>query len=204
MQTFEEKIARVCHEANRGLQASYPAEGVPVAPPWDELDEETQRGVVAGVCGVIEGNDPAASHEAWCEHKRAHGWTYGPAKDAVAKTHPCLVPYAELPFEHLIKDHVFGAIVKVLAEGTVGPINPPSVVERIADLEASIREKQASGWGDPRELAISLTALEDVQMRFTRARAKASGVFKPVDLERVEAAAERERFEAEAAEAARA
>jgi ryanodine receptor 2 len=25
------------------------------------------------------------------------GWTYGPERDGQAKTHPCLVPYDELP-----------------------------------------------------------------------------------------------------------
>jgi hypothetical protein len=200
--TFEEKIARVCHAANQGLQAAYPAEGVPVAPPWDGLDAETQEGIVAGVCGILAGNTPEESHQAWCEFKLASGWTYGPRKidaDGV-REHPCLVPYDELPFEHVIKDHLFAAVVQTLAAGTIDC--GPSVVERIADLEQAIRAKQTEGWGDPRELALSLTALEDCQMRFTRGRAKASGVFKPVDLERVEARAERERFEAEAGAAA--
>lgn len=83
------------------------------------------------------------------------------------------------------------------------PVGEPSVVERIAELEADLRAKQAAGWGDPRELALALTALEDCQMRATRARAKTLGVFRPVDLERLEAAAERERFEAEASAAER-
>lgn len=96
-------------------------------------------------------------------------------------------------------------IAATVFEATMEPADPggePSVVERIAELEGVIREKQAEGWGDPRELALALTALEDVQMRFTRGRAKAAGVFKPVDLERVDAKAERERFVAAAADAA--
>ncbi|MFD0468599.1 RyR domain-containing protein [Nonomuraea thailandensis] len=53
-------------------------------------------------------------HEAWCEHKRAEGWTYGPDKDPDAKTHPCLVPYDQLPVEQRVKDAVFHAIVGAL------------------------------------------------------------------------------------------
>lgn len=83
----------------------------------------------------------------------------------------------------------------------VWPIVERSVVEQIAALEESIRAKQAEGWGDPRELALALTALEDCQMRFTRGRAKALGVFRPVDLEKVEAREERARFEAQAGDA---
>ena len=36
-------------------------------------------------------------HEVWAANRIAEGWTYGPARDDVAKTHPCLVPYDELP-----------------------------------------------------------------------------------------------------------
>jgi RyR domain len=120
--SFEEKIARVCHEANRGIQAAWPADGIPVAPPWEDLDPETQASILAGVMGVIEGLPPAASHEAWCEHKRANGWTYGPVKSSEAKTHPCLLPYAALPVENAIKDHVFGAIVRQLVLLDRGPL----------------------------------------------------------------------------------
>lgn len=35
-------------------------------------------------------------HDVWAEGRLAEGWTYGPARDDVRKTHPGLVPYAEL------------------------------------------------------------------------------------------------------------
>jgi len=37
------------------------------------------------------------THDVWAAERIAQGWTYGPARDDAAKTHPCLVPYAELP-----------------------------------------------------------------------------------------------------------
>jgi hypothetical protein len=39
----------------------------------------------------------AAAHEVFCETKAADGFTYGPEKSQEKKTHPLLVPYAELP-----------------------------------------------------------------------------------------------------------
>jgi hypothetical protein len=37
------------------------------------------------------------THEVWAAGRVAEGWTYGEARDNVKKTHPCLVPYEELP-----------------------------------------------------------------------------------------------------------
>lgn len=105
-------IAQVCHEVNRALQAHQADPGIPVSPPWWDLDEETMDSIRQGVEGVLAGNSPEASHRNWCEFKRAHGWVYGPVKDAEAKTHPCLVPYAELSPDQRLKDDLFVAVVK--------------------------------------------------------------------------------------------
>lgn len=37
------------------------------------------------------------THDVWAETRIAQGWTYGPVRDDFKKTHPCLVPYEELP-----------------------------------------------------------------------------------------------------------
>lgn len=36
-------------------------------------------------------------HEVWSRNRISEGWTYGPARDDRLKTHPCLIPYEELP-----------------------------------------------------------------------------------------------------------
>ena len=36
-------------------------------------------------------------HEVWAAGRLREGWTYGPQRDDRKKTHPCLVPYGELP-----------------------------------------------------------------------------------------------------------
>jgi hypothetical protein len=37
------------------------------------------------------------THEVWATQRLAQGWTLGPTRDDVAKKHPCLVPYDQLP-----------------------------------------------------------------------------------------------------------
>lgn len=36
-------------------------------------------------------------HDVWAESRIKEGWRYGVERDDVRKTHPCLVPYGELP-----------------------------------------------------------------------------------------------------------
>jgi hypothetical protein len=37
------------------------------------------------------------AHETWAQMRIAEGWRYGPSRDDKAQTHPCLIPYTELP-----------------------------------------------------------------------------------------------------------
>ena len=36
-------------------------------------------------------------HEVWAQSRIKQGWTYGEERSDALKTHPCLVPYEELP-----------------------------------------------------------------------------------------------------------
>jgi len=38
-------------------------------------------------------------HEVWAETRINQGWTYGEQRNDELKTHPCLIPYEELPEE---------------------------------------------------------------------------------------------------------
>lgn len=38
-------------------------------------------------------------HEVWAETRISQGWIYGEQRNDELKTHPCLVPYEELPEE---------------------------------------------------------------------------------------------------------
>ncbi|MGE0377235.1 MAG: RyR domain-containing protein [Planctomycetaceae bacterium] len=111
-----EQMARVCHEANRGYQAACPQPGIPVAPPWDEFPVDQQAVVIDGVRLALRGATPRDMHESWLMAKVESGWKYGDVKDAVAKTHPCMVSYDLLPQEQRRKDALFLAVVGALSE----------------------------------------------------------------------------------------
>ena len=38
-------------------------------------------------------------HEVWAKTRIDQGWTYGEQRNDELKTHPCLIPYEELPEE---------------------------------------------------------------------------------------------------------
>ncbi len=47
---------------------------------------------------------PGENHENWIKEKVNQGWVYGPVKDFEKKTHPDLVPFADLPKVEQDKD----------------------------------------------------------------------------------------------------
>jgi len=108
-----EQIAQVCHEANRALQLI--GDDAQPSPAWDEAPQWQRDSAIAGVEAALDGTTPEQQHNTWCNDRLAAGWTHGPVKDAEAKTHPCLVPYHELPAIQQAKDHVFVAIVGALS-----------------------------------------------------------------------------------------
>jgi hypothetical protein len=48
-------------------------------------------------------------------HKIAEGWVYGAVKDPEAKTHPCIMPFDDLPPEQRAKDYIFRGVVRGIA-----------------------------------------------------------------------------------------
>lgn len=106
------QIARLCHEANKAYCHSL---GDMSQPPWEEAPAWQKESAIAGVRAVLLNPEaPAsASHDSWLAHKEADGWVYGEVKnpDATPPTHPCMVPYDELPAAQKGKDMLFQAIV---------------------------------------------------------------------------------------------
>ena len=64
----------------------------------------------------MAGNGPRESHAGWLAEKVATGWVYGPVKDPAAKTHPCMVPYDDLPPEQRAKDSIYVSVVRAVLE----------------------------------------------------------------------------------------
>lgn len=108
-----ERIAAICQEANRQLCLQ---QGDQSQPTWEAAPEWQRDNVLAGVLlhRNNPGTSPEESHEAWSAHKLAEGWVYGDEKNPERRTHPCLLPYEQLPAEQRAKDHLFKAICLAL------------------------------------------------------------------------------------------
>ncbi len=48
-------------------------------------------------------------HDVWGRKRISEGWKYGPMRDDVNKTHPCLVPYEDLPEQEKEYDRAVAA-----------------------------------------------------------------------------------------------
>jgi hypothetical protein len=106
-------IAVIAHEANRIYCAEI---GDYSQVPWLEAPQWQRASAIKGVAFVRANPDasPSASHESWLEEKRATGWVYGPEKNPETKTHPCFVPYDELPLDQRRKDALFQGIARAM------------------------------------------------------------------------------------------
>lgn len=111
--TNTSSIARVCHEVNRALCESF---GDQSQKPWDDAAGWQRESAIKGVEFALTNPDAPASaqHDAWSADKIANGWVYGQIKDADAKTHPCLVPFDQLPPEQQAKDRTLKAVVRAM------------------------------------------------------------------------------------------
>jgi len=119
-----EVIARACHSAWYAYTVLALGEE---GQPWESAPE-WQRESILSVVGfwdfsvVLQFPDeipspeivsdwarselPSLSHENWAKARKEAGWVYGEVKDADKKTHPCLVPYNDLPKNQRMKDTV--------------------------------------------------------------------------------------------------
>lgn len=79
-----------------------------------------------------------------------------------------------------------------------GTLVNATVFELIEEAKRRAVAKRTESHGEhpdaAREFSIVVTSLEDAQMRYTRGIAQTIGVFKPVDLESVDAIADRRAF----------
>lgn len=106
------EAAIAAHEVNRAYCAAL---GDDSQKPWAEAEAWQRQSAIAGVQAIAANPDmtPEQSHEGWMALKEAEGWVYGEEKDVEAKTHPCMVPYDELPVEQRAKDAIFGTVVRL-------------------------------------------------------------------------------------------
>lgn len=127
-----EAIAKACHEHNAAFCRSI---GDDSQPTWEAAPEWQRNSAVAGVMLHVCDADasPSASHDSWMAQKLAEGWKHGDVKDVEAKTHPCIVPFEQLPPEQQFKDVLFKQTVHALAplyaeiEALIAPAPPVAI-----------------------------------------------------------------------------
>lgn len=102
------------YEAAR-LQAA--AVDAPIVPaPWAERDEAFRTQflkVIERQMGPVRSKSPEELHGGWVQAYIDMGWKYGPRYDTEAKTHPDMVPYADLEKREQDKDAVFVALCEI-------------------------------------------------------------------------------------------
>lgn len=112
--SLTERRAAFVYEGAR-LQAL--AVGAPVVPePWSEREEPFRaqfRDVIQMMCGPDRKSSPEELHDDWVRAYEAMGWSYGPERDPDQKTHPDMVPFAELEPRERDKDAVFVALCEI-------------------------------------------------------------------------------------------
>lgn len=106
-------IAMACHQANK---VWCEAHGDYSQKDWFEAEQWQRESAMKGV--EFRRDNPGAGkdaqHNAWMDDKIKDGWKYGTEKDAEKKTHPCIVPFDQLPEFQQKKDALFCAIVDAL------------------------------------------------------------------------------------------
>lgn len=108
--THEEFIAMICHNVNYEYCKHLGDTSQTV---WELAPQWQKDSALAGVKAILANpySTPKQSHENWMAHKQADGWVYGEEKNVEKKTHPCMLPYDELPEQQKLKDVIFRGIV---------------------------------------------------------------------------------------------
>ncbi|MES2779928.1 MAG: RyR domain-containing protein [Bacteroidota bacterium] len=137
-------VARACHEANKSYCESI---GDTSQVSWDDAQDWQKESAIAGVKFLFENPEttPEGQHAAWSKDKIADGWSYGEVKDAEAKTHPCLVPYDQLPEAQREKDVIF----QRTARSFFTPYANEGTRKTVADIEPTSdkTEFKEEDWG---------------------------------------------------------
>lgn len=114
MMSLTERRAEFVYDAAR-LAAK--AAGAPIVPvPWCDREEAFKaqfREVIDRQCGPARSHSPEELHGDWMQAYFKMGWVYGRIYDRDKRTHPDLVPYAELGQLERDKDAVFVALCEI-------------------------------------------------------------------------------------------
>ena len=108
-----------------GARLAAQAATAPIIPtPWDEREEPLKvqfRKVIERQCGEQRSRSPEELHGSWMQAYFAMGWKYGDKYSREEKTHPDLVPYADLGQLERDKDAVFVALCEIARQWVYSP-----------------------------------------------------------------------------------
>jgi hypothetical protein len=107
-----EDITRIAYEANMRLDLLTGS----IARPWEDVSADDrllfEEGVRLHIANPKRTDEEI--HTDWMLTMHRAGWRYGSAKDSLLKTHPAMIPFAELPLLEKTKDRLYVSIVSAL------------------------------------------------------------------------------------------
>ena len=114
MKSLTERRAKFVYE---GARLAAIAADAPIVPDtWDNREEAFKvqfLEVIDRQCGPLRSQSPEELHGSWMQAYVEMGWVYGEIYDRDAKTHPDMVPYAQLGQLEQDKDGVFIALCEI-------------------------------------------------------------------------------------------
>lgn len=117
MDALTERRAEFVYDAARLAALAANAPIIPV--PWVQRKSEDAAfcsqflDVIERQCGEQRSESPEELHGSWMQAYFTMGWKWGEEYDPEAKTHPDLVPYADLGQLEQDKDAVFVALCEI-------------------------------------------------------------------------------------------
>lgn len=116
--SLSERRAEFIYEAAR-IEAI--ASRRPIVPePWAQREDAFLTQFVATITRLCADDAPPTTpekeHDSWWLAYEKMGWRYGPVRNRVAKTHPDMVQFGDLPKSERDKDAVFLALCALARE----------------------------------------------------------------------------------------
>ena len=128
MQSLIKRRAVFVYEAAR--LAAIASEAPVVPDPWDKREDGFRNQflqVIERQCGDSRSNSPEELHGSWMQAYFAMGWVFGKEYNREKKTHPDLVPYADLGQLERDKDAVFVALCEIARQWIYDTETKPAV-----------------------------------------------------------------------------
>ena len=149
-----DNVAKIIHQAVAAYNESL---GDFSLTQWEQEEEWAKASARQGVLMYLKNPKatPEQNHENWCEFKTNAGWNYGEVKDPKRMTHPCLVPWEDLPEEQKVKDEIFLDLCAILVPMMQKPPAPkkkaPPPKVNPADAEALEMDEESKKPAAPKK-----------------------------------------------------